>query len=167
VYRVLEFPMSCLQKPRNGRRAAVAAGLLSVVLMAGAADADTVRVNIDRSHIMRLPERAATVVIGNPLIADATLQNGGILIVTGKGYGSTNLIALDRAGREVKTDMILVVGPGTGELVTVFRGVDRETWSCAPKCEPRMTLGDAPAYFAQTLGETTARNGQAGGGATK
>jgi hypothetical protein len=87
--------------------------------------------------------------------------------VTGKGYGSTNLIALDRAGREVKTDMILVVGPATPELVTVFRGVDRETWSCAPNCEPRMTLGDAPAYFAQTLGETTARNGQAGGGATK
>jgi hypothetical protein len=154
--------MSCLE-----RRRTAAAGLLGAVLMAGSANADTVRVNIDQSHIMRLPERAATVVIGNPLIADATLQNGGILIVTGKGYGSTNLIALDRAGREVKTDMVQVVGPGTGDLVTVFRGVDRETWSCAPKCEPRITLGDAPPYFAQTLAETTARNGQAAGGAAK
>ena len=155
--------MSCLQ----GCRGVAAAGLLSAVLMAGGANADTVRVNIDQSHIMRLPERAATIVIGNPLIADATLQNGGILIVTGKGYGSTNLIALDRAGRAVKTDMIQVVAPGTGDLITVFRGVDRETWSCAPNCEPRITLGDAPPFFTQTLGETTARNGQAAGGATK
>jgi hypothetical protein len=155
--------MSCLQ----GCRSTAAAGLLSAVLMAGGANADTVRVNIDQSHIMRLPERAATVVIGNPLIADATLQNGGILIVTGKGYGATNLIALDRAGRAVKTDMVQVVGPATPELVTVFRGVDRETWSCAPNCEPRITLGDAPPFFTQTLGETTARNGQAAGNGAK
>ena len=48
---------------------------------------------------MRLPERVATIVIGNPLIADATLQSGGILVLTGKGYGATNLLALDRVGQ--------------------------------------------------------------------
>jgi hypothetical protein len=155
--------MLCLQ----GCRSAAAAGLLSAVLMAGGANADTVRVNIDQSHIMRLPERAATVVIGNPLIADATLQNGGVLIVTGKGYGSTNLIALDRAGHTVKSDMVQVVGPGTPDVVTVFRGTDRETWSCAPMCEPRITLGDAPPYFGATLAQTATRNGQAAGGPAK
>ena len=27
--------------------------------------------------------------IGNPLIADATVQPGGIMVITGKGYGVT------------------------------------------------------------------------------
>lgn len=148
---------------RRGLLAAVtpAVGLLTAVLSATVAVADTVRVNIDKSHIMRLPDRAATVVIGNPLIADATLQNGGVLVVTGKGYGATNLITLDRAGRPVKSDTIEVVGPGTHDIITVYRGEARETWSCAPLCEPRITLGDAPAYFAATIAQTGARNGQA------
>ena len=47
---------------------------------------------------MRLPTGVATIVIGNPLIADASLQPGGLLVITGKGYGSTNLLALDRSG---------------------------------------------------------------------
>ncbi|MGE0564370.1 MAG: pilus assembly protein N-terminal domain-containing protein [Pseudolabrys sp.] len=138
-----------------------AIGLMVAVVMAGSAHADTVRVHIDKSHVMRLPERAATVVIGNPLIADATLQNGGVLVLTGKGYGATNLVALDRAGRAVRSDVIEVVGPGTPDLITVYRGTDRETYSCAPKCEPRITLGDAPTYFTATIGQTGTRNGSA------
>ncbi len=47
---------------------------------------------------MKLPDRAATVVIGNPLIADLAIQPGGIAVVTGKGYGGTNVIVMDRAG---------------------------------------------------------------------
>lgn len=139
-----------------------AAGFASVVLaFAGAASAETVTVQVDQSRVMKLPERVSTIVIGNPLIADAILQNGGILVVTGKGYGATNMVALDRAGRAIKSDMIRVVGPGTGDVVTVYRGTDRESYSCAPMCEPRITLGDTPAFFNQTVGQTVARNGQA------
>ena len=58
--------------------------------------ADTLTINADQAEVMQLPDRVATIVIGNPLIADATLQSGGILVVTGKGYGATNLLALDR-----------------------------------------------------------------------
>ena len=60
---------------------------------------------------MKLPDRVATIVIGNPLIADATLQSGGILVLTGKGYGSTNLLALDRAGKVVMDKTVRVTGP--------------------------------------------------------
>ena len=59
---------------------------------------------------MKLPDRVATIVIGNPLIADATLQSGGILVITGKGYGSTNLLALDRDGRVVMDKTVQVLG---------------------------------------------------------
>ena len=85
---------------------------------------------------MKLPERVATIVIGNPLIADAALQSGGILVITGKGYGSTNLLALDRSGSVVMDKTVQVLGAAGDDLVVVYKGVERETYSCAPECEP-------------------------------
>jgi len=133
-----------------------AAGLVG----ATAAQADTLSINVDQAQIMHLPEKIATIVIGNPLIADATLQSGGILVVTGKGYGATNLLALDRSGRVVMEKTVQVLGAGSGDIVTVYRGVERESYSCAPNCERRITLGDSPGYFNATLTESGARNGQ-------
>ena len=139
---------------------------LSAVLLAGftglaPAQADTVSIRLDQAHIMQLPDRVATIVIGNPLIADATLQGGGVLVVTGKGFGATNLVALDRAGRVLLSHTVQVLGPGTDDMVVVYKGVERETYSCATNCERRITLGDAPAYFNANLAESGARNGQA------
>jgi hypothetical protein len=110
---------------------------------------------------MQLPDRVATIVIGNPLIADATLQSGGVLVVTGKGFGATNLLALDRAGRVLMSKTVQVVGPGSTDLVVVYKGVERESYSCAPNCERRITLGDSSAYFNANLAESAARSGQA------
>jgi Pilus formation protein N terminal region len=136
---------------------------VAVAAVVGAAPvhADTLSINVDQAQIMRLPEKIATIVIGNPLIADATLQSGGVLVVTGKGYGATNLLALDRSGRVVMEKTIQVLGAGTGDIVTVFKGVERESYSCAPNCERRITLGDSPGFFNATLTESGARNGQA------
>ena len=125
------------------------------------AQADTLTIRLDQAHIMQLPDRVATIVIGNPLIADATLQGGGVLVVTGKGFGATNLVALDRAGRVLLSHTVQVLGPGTDDMVVVYKGVERETYSCATNCERRITLGDAPAYFNANLAESGARNGQA------
>lgn len=144
---------------RRSGRAAVAGAVL--MLQSGFAVAETLSVNVDQSRIIKLPDRVATVVIGNPLIADATLQGGGILVLTGKGFGATNMVALDRQGRTVANDTVQVIGPGTSDLVVVYRGVERETYSCAPSCERRITLGDSPNYFAATIAQTGARNGQA------
>ena len=57
-----------------------------------------INVILDQAKLVKLPERVATIVIGNPLIADATVQTGGLMVITGKGYGATNIIALDRTG---------------------------------------------------------------------
>jgi Flp pilus assembly secretin CpaC len=137
-------------------------------MLATARADDTVRINVDQAQIITLPDRVATIVIGNPLIADATLQTGGVLVVTGKGYGSTNLLALDRAGRVLMTQIVEVRGAGTDDIVVVYKGVERESYSCAPNCERRITLGDSPAYFNATISQSGARNGQAqGSGATR
>ena len=84
--------------------------------------------------------------VGNPLIADVTLQSGGIIVVTGKGYGATNFIAMDRAGEVLVDRQIQVEGP-TDQLVTVYRGVERESYSCMPICQRRITLGDGEQLF--------------------
>lgn len=135
--------------------------LFAATLGAPAAQADTVTVNIDEARVMKLPDRVATIVIGNPLIADATLQSGGLLVVTGKGFGATNLLALDRSGRIVMDKTVQVLGASGSDLVVVYKGIERESYSCAPDCERRITLGDSPAYFTSTLTQSGSRTGQA------
>ena len=144
------------------KRVFVLACLALIGMGIRSAAADNINVVLDRAQVIRLPERVATLVIGNPSVADGTLQAGGLLVVTGKGYGSTNVIALDARGEVLAEHMVTVGAPSEG-LLTVWRGADRETWSCAPRCERSVTLGDAPDFFDGVIGQTASRNGHAGG----
>lgn len=129
-------------------------------LLAGAAHAEpeTVNVQLDRATILRLPSKVATIVIGNPAVADGSLQTGGLLVVTGKGYGATNLLALDRQGDTLAEYTVSVSGPAENDKVVIYRGVERETWSCAPKCEHAVVLGDSAPYFNAASGQIISRN---------
>lgn len=130
-----------------------------------AAASDVLPIVLDQAQIVKLPEHLATIVVGNPLIADVSVQPGGIMVVTGKGYGTTNLIALDHAGKVVMDQLVQVQSPI--DSVVVYRGVSRESYSCAPFCERRITLGDTQEYFDITLNQTGIRNLRAqSGGAT-
>jgi Flp pilus assembly secretin CpaC len=122
-------------------------------------------VNIDQARLMKLPARVATIVVGNPLIADVTLQPGGVVVVTGKGYGATNFIAMDRAGEVLVDRLIRVEGPAD-PIITVYRGVERESLSCMPICQPRVTLGDADRVFKAGMEQAGALSGQASGSAS-
>ncbi|RDV04468.1 pilus assembly protein CpaC [Undibacter mobilis] len=149
--------------PRPRRLPVVLAGLM-IAMSLQAAHAETISVSVDEARIMKLPDSVATIVIGNPLIADATLQAGGVLVLTGKGFGSTNMLALNRAGKTVLDTTVQVVGPTKSDLVVVYKGVERESYSCAPECEKRLTLGDSTSYFTNIMAQSGARIGGAGGG---
>jgi len=138
---------------------AVLAG--GMIMTRPAQAADVMTINLDHAEVLLLPDRVATIVIGNPLIADASLQTGGMLVVTGKGYGATNLLALDRGGRVLLSKTIQVLSAGTEDIVVVYKGAERESYSCAPDCSRRITLGDSPGFFTPTMAQSTARNGQA------
>jgi len=125
----------------------------------------SIAVNVDQAKLVKLPARVATIVVGNPLIADVTLQNGGIVVVTGKGYGATNFIAMDRSGEILVDRQIQVEGP-TEDLVTVYRGIDRETYSCTPVCQRRVTLGDGDNYFKSVSDQASTLSSQATGTAS-
>ncbi|GJE15830.1 pilus assembly protein N-terminal domain-containing protein [Methylobacterium marchantiae] len=133
---------------------------LCFVLGASSAFAETapaiVAVNVDNAKVIRLPERTQTVIVGNPLVADVALQKNGIVILTGKSFGSTNLIALDASGGMLAESTISVQA-AQGAIVTVQRGLDRESYSCTPNCMPSMQLGDATKYFGDVSGQADSR----------
>jgi hypothetical protein len=120
---------------------------------------------LDQATLFKLPERASTIVIGNPLIADVSLQSGGIAVITPKGYGVTNVVALDHDGVVLLQKAIVVTSPA-GRVVYVYRGPRRMTYACDPDCSRRVNLGDDPGgddpdEFDKILGQTVSRTTQA------
>ena len=154
--------------PNNAARAVALVLLTAAAVLPRPAFAAEAPLNIvlDQATIMRLPEKVSTIVVGNPLIADVAVQSGGLVVVTGKGYGATNLIVLDRAGTVLMERQVVVRG-ASDQTVSVYRGTERETYSCTPNCERRITLGDSAAYFSATIGQSENRTGSAGGAASK
>ena len=149
---------------RFGFASLAIAVLVWPALSFAAPDPDRISVNVDQAKLVKLPTGIATIVVGNPLIADVTLQAGGIVVVTGKGYGATNFIALDRSGEVVVDRLIQVEGP-SDQLVTVYRGVERESYSCMPVCQRRITLGDGGEYFRATMDQAGSLSSSASGSA--
>ncbi len=136
--------------------------VLCVVSLTSAVNAaDQITVPLDKARILHLPDRAATIVIGNPLIADLSIQPGGLAVVTGKSYGETNFVVLDRAGVVLTEKTVEVTLSNDASSVVVYRGAERETYSCAPECSRSLALGDAPDIFEQTMKQITSRTSQA------
>jgi hypothetical protein len=135
---------------------------LLVMLAPRPLPAADVTVIMDQARLIKLPDKVATIVIGNPMIADASLQPGGLMVITGKGYGVTNLMVLDRAGAVLMEKSIEVQGPDA-DVVVMYRGIERETYSCTPICERRIMLGDGNVYFETGIAQSFSRNGQAQG----
>ena len=114
-------------------------------------------VTVDQARIVRLPDRSQTVVVGNPAIADFSIQKNGIVVVTGKSFGVTNIIALDSAGNVLAESTVSVNAPTNGIMV-VQRGFDRQSYACTPVCQPSVVLGDANAYFNENRVQADAHN---------
>ncbi len=113
-------------------------------------------VTLDQAKIARIPEGTVTLVIGNPIVADVTMLKGsGAMVVTGRGFGETNLIALDSRGTVLDEKTVRVVP--TSSTLIVQRGMERESYSCSPSCMPTVQLGDGKE-FTDASTQITARN---------
>jgi Pilus formation protein N terminal region len=139
--------------------------LAALSLEAVKAQADDLIVRYDQSQLLRLPRPVAEIIIGNPSIADVTVQGGNLLVVTGKSFGLTNIIALD-AEKNIIQDQRVMVERDQHNVVNLHRGNLRQTYSCTPNCAPMVTVGDDPDFFSRTLSSNQAKNkaGEAGGG---
>ncbi|WP_375462819.1 pilus assembly protein N-terminal domain-containing protein [uncultured Methylobacterium sp.] len=133
---------------------------------AQAVSSSVVTVMVDNAKVMRLPEKTQTVIVGNPMIADVTLQKNGVLVLTGKSFGATNLIALD-AGGAMLAETTIRVEASQASVVTVQRGPDeRNSYSCTPTCQPSVQLGDSSKYFGDVSGQAETRRNLATAGST-
>jgi Flp pilus assembly secretin CpaC len=138
------------------RRIALALALTGLMIAPTTVRADTgepISVKVNMARILRISAPAATVIIGNPGVADVTIQDPQTLVLTGKSYGQTNLIVLDNMGNPVADTMITVV-QAQSDLVTVFLGTARITMTCNPVCQPMIMLGDDPTYSNNAYGSS-------------
>jgi len=126
-------------------RRVVGIAVLGLIAPASAGAADLV-VAYDQSLLLRLPRPVAEVIIGNPSIADVAVQGGNLLAITGKSFGVTNIIALD-ADRNVIQDQRVIVDQDDRRTVALYRGSQRQTFTCAPNCSPAIIVGDDPKVF--------------------
>jgi Flp pilus assembly secretin CpaC len=125
---------------------AVAAFALAASAGAASAAGDPVEVTIDFAKVMKLDKPAHTIIIGNPGIADASVDDESTLILTGKTAGTTNIIVLDEGGAEL-LNTVVRVSSDVQQLTTVFYGKNRQTFSCAPVCEQVVSVGDEQTRF--------------------
>ncbi len=119
---------------------------------AHAGEGQSYKVEINKTEVLRLPKAAASIVVGNPKIADVTVQASDILFVVGRGFGETNLIILDSNGDTILNADLQVVNSLPTHGVRLYNGTSRETYSCIPYCGPSPVLGDNPDF----IGENTA-----------
>ena len=144
------------------RLASIACGLAACLATAPcyAQSSETISLMLDRATIIRPPAKTSMVVIGNPAIADVAVQKNGVMVLTGKSFGETNMIALDEQGQLISESWIKVGALGRNNMVVV-RGADTETYSCTPNCQPTVALGDSEKHFGKTGSQVGIRNGQA------
>jgi Flp pilus assembly secretin CpaC len=132
------------------------AALLAVCLSSSSALAAGVVVPIDEVRTVTFLKPAATIYVGNSEIADVNMIDSRHAFVLGKAFGTTNVIALDRTGREV-SNVFVSVSENRGAAVTLFRGGAQVTMACAgPRCQVSPTPGDAK--YKDDLGDISAHH---------
>ena len=129
---------------RNMRCILLAAAFVASTGFAHAAPkGEGVALALDEVRTLTFKDPIATIYVGNPAIADVTMIDARHAFVQGKSYGRTNIVALDKLNTQVFDTHVSVAGGEGGGTVTLNRGAQRVTLSCAGgRCEPAPTPGD-------------------------
>lgn len=108
--------------------------LASVAAMLPASAGSGLEVIMNQAKIVKLARPADTIVVGNPAIADASVQDASTIVLTGKGFGVTNLVILDADGAPIVDEQVTVTR-STASSVRIYRRSEVQTLSCTPYCE--------------------------------
>jgi Flp pilus assembly secretin CpaC len=121
----------------SGKLAKIVVGLsvfLSGSLQPVFAEDDILRVSMNHARVLRLDRAVSKVIVGNSKVADATVADATTIVLTGRSFGTTNLVLLDADGNPIVDERILV-SIDEGNTVRVFRQTERTVLSCTPNCE--------------------------------
>jgi Flp pilus assembly secretin CpaC len=141
------------------------AALAFGIALAPVAQAEAFKVFVDQTVTLKLAAPANSVVIGNATVADVAVHDPMTLLVTGKAFGSTNLLVLDRNGRTIYSNT-LAVGNNDDNELTIIRGASggANTYSCIDKCYATAKVGDEATHFTSVMttvnGKAAAAKGQ-------
>ena len=136
-------------------RRVLAATLLCFVWPVHAQEVLTLQ--LDRARIINMPHGTHTLVIGNSGVADVTfLKRQNQLVINARSFGETNMIALDANGAAL-SELIIRVRSSNHALV-IQRGLERESWSCNPRCEPTVELGDSMRHTGDAMSQASRRS---------
>ena len=131
------------------KRIALLALVATAAASAAVAQSRPLNVEIDRSARVALRGAASSVIVGNPAIADVTVVDANTLYIVGKGYGVTEVVAVDAIGRPLFQSQVVVTGGSTGS-VRMWRGGQVTEMACGGSCSPsiRATAPGASAAAA-------------------
>ena len=110
------------------------------------AAAEQLWLTMDQVRPYKLEIPAKSIVVGNPAIADVTIQDNSNILLFGKAPGLTNIFVFDEDGAPAKNLTIRVRTPSS-DMLTVHRGIARTTYNCTTNCEATVTVGDDTTQF--------------------
>lgn len=143
---------------------AAALAALAPTLASAAGKGSRIEVSVDQARVLKIDRQAETVIIGNPSIVDVTVHDSETLVLTGRSYGITNLVILDREGASIIDEQVFVKS-FEDSTVRIYRQAERTTYSCSPECEPTVTIGDNQLSFGAAAGQFETRQAMAAGAA--
>lgn len=120
------------------------AALAGCAMPSFAQEDDLLRVFMNHARVLRLDRPVSKVIVGNANVADATVADPTTIVVTGRSFGTTNLVLLDSEGNAIADERVLV-SIDEGNTVRVFRQNDRSILSCTPNCEQHAEFPTATA----------------------
>lgn len=141
-------------------------GLVGMLAAAGTAIADSsLALDVDDAKLVKLAGEPSTVVVSNPMFADASIQ-GNKLIIIGKNTGRTKIIVLDFDGKQL-ANMMVNVQRAESQVVSVYRAGVRRTMNCEPFCDQPLIVNDDGSRFKEQSEQITIKTGLSAGEAAR
>ena len=140
-------------------RNAVLTLMLAAAVPAEAA-AEEIWLTIDQVRPFEIERPAGQIVVGNPAIADLTVQDKTRVLLYGKAPGLTNMYIFDDEGAVIDNLMVRVRS-STADMLTMHRGAMRTTYNCSLQCDATITVGDDKASFSEVSAQVQQKSSQA------
>ena len=123
----------------------------------------SLKIDVDDAKLVKLSGEPSTVVVSNPMFADASVQ-GNNLVVIGKTTGRTKIIVLDFDGNQL-ANMMVNVQRTEANVVSVYRAGLRMSMTCEPFCDHQLTVNDDALQFKAQSEQITIKDGLSKGAA--
>ena len=121
----------------------------------------SINVGADHARIVSVAGTPSAVVVGNPMFADVSVEQG-VIILHGRNFGATNVIVLDVDGNQLAAFDVNVTSAGDRNI-SVFKAGHVFSSVCAPLCQYTLQTGEDQEWFKVLNEQHTGKAGQSSG----